>query len=275
MDVERSVAAHYAREGLETAILEALASAGRPTDPIDPADLAPLDEFHLGWAAITTELVRDLGFGPDAHVLDVGSGLGGPARHFARACGCRVSGVDLTEAFVGAAQELTRRTGQADRVAFRVASALELPFPDGTFDGAMLLHVGMNIADKAKLFAEVRRVLRPRAPFCVYDLMRTQDAPLPYPMPWAATEATSFVATPAAYRDLLSAAGFRIEAEKDRSAFVLARFAEMRARAETEGKPPVGLHLIMGTATQERLGNAMAAVQRGQLAPIEMIARAL
>src|SRR5690606_41797037 len=91
--------------------------------------------------------------------------VGGPARHVARACGCRVSGVDLTEAFVGAAQELTRRTGQAGRVAFRVASARELPFPDGTFDGAMLLHVGMNIADKAEPLAEVRRGRRARATF--------------------------------------------------------------------------------------------------------------
>src|SRR5262245_11654311 len=232
MDIERTVAAHYSREGLETTILDTLRGAGRPTDPIDPADLAPIDEFHFGWAAITAELARDFAFTPEMHVLDIGSGLGGPARHFARACGCRVTGVDLTEAYVVTANALSRRTRQADRVSFRVASALELPFPDASFDGATLMHVGMNIADKARLFGEARRVLRRGAAFGIYDLMRVSDGPLPYPMPWAATAETSFVESPAAYRRLLEAAGFRIEAETDRTAFGLELFAQMQAHAK-------------------------------------------
>jgi ubiquinone/menaquinone biosynthesis C-methylase UbiE len=275
MDIERQVAAHYAREGLEAAILDALQQAGRPIDPIDPADLAPIDEFHFGWAAVTTELAKDFAFTREMHVLDIGSGIGGPARHFARACGCRVTGVDLTEDYVAAAGALTRRCGLADRVSFQLASALDLPFADSSFDGATLMHVGMNIADKAKLFGEARRVLKRGAVFGVYDLMRVSDAPLPYPMPWAATAETSFVEPPATYRRLLSAAGFQIEAEKDRGPFGLERFAEMRARAERDGPSPLGMHVLVGQATQERLGNAIGAVQQGLITPIEMIARAV
>lgn len=275
MDLERNVAAHYARQNLEEAILEALQKAGRPVDPIDPADVAAIDEFHFGWAAVTAELAKDAAFTPQMHILDIGSGIGGPARHFARACGCRVTGVDLTEDFVAAANALTRRCGQADGVSFRVGSALALPFMAGTFDGATLMHVGMNIADKAKLFSEARRVLKSGAAFVVYDLMRLSEEPLPYPMPWAATTATSFVEPPAAYRSLLEASGFRIEAEKDHTAFGLEVFAAMRARAEAEGPPPLGPQLLIGPAAQERLANAIGAVQHGLIAPVEMLARAV
>jgi len=275
MELERQVAAHYGREGIEAAIIDALRNAGRPVDPLDPNDLATVDEFHFGWGPITTELAKDAGFTASMHVLDIGSGIGGPARHFARACGCRVTGVDLTEEFVAAAEALTRRCGQSDRVTFRTASALALPFADAAFDGATLMHVGMNIADKAKLFTEARRVLKRGGVFVVYDLMRVSDAPIPYPVPWAKTADTSFLEPPATYRRLLEAAGFRIEAEKDRAAFGLDLFAQMRAKAETEGPPPVSLQILMGAVTQESLGNAIGAVQQRLIAPVEMIGRAI
>lgn len=275
MDLERQVAAHYSRHGLEAAIINALREAGRPIDPLDPNDLAAMDEFHFGWGPVTAELAKDAGFTASMHILDIGSGIGGPARHFARACGCRVTGVDLTPDFVSAAEALTRRCGQADRVRFRTGSALALPFDDASFDGATLMHVGMNIADKAGLFSEARRVLKKGAAFVVYDLMRVGDAAPRYPTPWAATAETSFLEPTATYRRLLEVSGFRIESEKDRSAFGLKLFAEMRAKAESEGPPPVGLQLLIGATTQESLANAIGAVQQGVIAPVELIARAV
>jgi ubiquinone/menaquinone biosynthesis C-methylase UbiE len=275
MDVERQVAAHYARGGLEAAILDALMKAGKRVDPVDPADLAAVDEFHFGWAAVTEELCKDAGFAPEMHVLDIGAGIGGPARHFARACGCRVTGVDLTEEFVAAANALTRRCGLADRVSIQTGSALALPFRDAGFDGATLMHVGMNIADKVRLFSEARRVLKPGGVFVVYDVMRTDKGELPYPMPWAASAETSFVETPDVYRTLLEGARFRVEVEKNRRDFALALMAEARAKAEKEGASPLGIHVLVGPATPERMGNAFSSAERGLIAPIEMIARAV
>jgi len=275
MELERRVAAHYGRSNLEAHIVEALRTAGRPVDPIDPMDLAPIDEFHFGWAAVTAELAQNAGFKAPMHILDIGSGIGGPARHFARACGCRVTGVDLTAEFVDAANALTQRCGMADAVTFQQASALALPFADGAFDGATLMHVGMNIAAKDKLFAETRRVLKDGAVFVVYDLMRRSDAPLNFPMPWAATAETSFLETPGMYRRLLEAAGFRIESEKDHTASGLRLFAEMRARAEADGPPPLGPQLLIGPAMKDSLGNAIGAVQQGAIAPVELSARAV
>jgi ubiquinone/menaquinone biosynthesis C-methylase UbiE len=275
MDTERQVATHYTHGSLLMAILDALKQRGKDPERLTAMDLSTGDEFHLGALPATAALAKDLGLASGMHVLDVGCGIGGPARYFAEAHTCRVTGIDLTEEFVQVATELTRRCGLADLVTFRHGSALDLPFDDGSFDAATLIHVGMNIADKARLFEEVRRVLKPDALFCVYEVMRAGEGDLPYPMPWAQTSETSFVETPETYRRLLNAAGFKIEREQNRRAFVLDLAREMRAKIEKDGLPALNQHVLIGPAARERLGNVMATLERGTIAPVEMMARAV
>ena len=275
MNTEQQVARHYGRDGLERAILDARSASGKDIDKLVASDLSGVDELHLGWRAATIELARDLGLSQGMRVLDIGSGLGGPARYFAEAHGCRVTGVDLTEEYVRVADALTRRCGLADRVSFKQASALALPFADGAFDAAALIHVGMNIEDKGKLFAEVRRVLQPGARFGVYDVMRASDGEILYPVPWATTVDTSFVEPPQTYRRLLTAAGFELEKEHDRRDFSLKLWREMRENAAKHGAPSLGLHILMGPATPQRLGNVISALERGTIAPVELVARAV
>jgi SAM-dependent methyltransferase len=275
MDTETEVAKHYSHGSLEQAILSALTASGKDINKLVAADLSGADEFHLGWRAATIELAKGLDLKPGLHVLDVGSGIGGPARYFGDAHGCRVTGIDLTDEFVAVANALTRRCGLSGLVSFTQGSALAMPFADATFDAASLIHVGMNIADKAKLFAEVRRCLKPGARFGAYDIMRMDDGDIPYPMPWAASAATSFLETPETYRQLLIAAGFAIEAEHNRRGFALKLGREMRESAARNGAPPLGLHTLMGPATPQRLGNVMSTLERGTIAPVEMIARAV
>lgn len=272
MNTEQQVAEHYTHGSLQQVILDALKAMGKNPERFSAADLSTGDELHLGWVPATVALAKDLQLAPGMLVLDVGCGLGGPARYFAETHRCRVTGIDLTEEFVQVATELTRRCGLADLVSFRQGSALDLPFGGAAFDAATLIHVGMNIADKARVFDEVRRVLKPGGRFGVYDVMRAGPEPIIYPVPWAASEATSFVDPPARYRELLTKSGFRIENERDRSEFVQALAAEMRAEAAKSGTPPLGLHILMGPATPERLGNVMSALQRKAIAPVEIIA---
>jgi ubiquinone/menaquinone biosynthesis C-methylase UbiE len=274
MDTERKVAEHYTGGALLQTILDALKRMGKDPERFAAMDLSTGDEMHLGWLPATAALAKDLGLAPGMHVLDVGSGLGGPARYFAEAHRCRVTGIDLTEEFVRVAAELTRRCGLSDPVSFRQGSALELPFAAGTFDAATLIHVGMNIEDKARLFENVRRALKPGGLFGVYDVMRAAAGDLPYPMPWAQTGETSFVETPETYRRLLGAAGFQIEREENRRAFVLDLAREMRAKVEKDGLPALNQHALSGPAFRERLANVMATLDRGTIAPVEMIARA-
>ncbi|SFT85597.1 methyltransferase domain-containing protein [Mesorhizobium sp. YR577] len=273
MTTEEDVARHYSHGALERAILDALKTAGKDVDRLDPADLSGADEFHLGWLAATIDLANDLAISPGMKLLDVGAGIGGPARYFAEHHGCTVVGVDVTDEYVSVATSLTGRCGLADLVSFRQASALSLPFEDASFDRATLIHVGMNIGDKAGAFREVHRILKKGGVFGVYDIMNVSGEDLPYPMPWADTLETSFVEAPATYRNLLTKAGLMIVTEKNRRQMALTLGREMRENAAKNGAPPLSLHTLMGPATPQRLGNVMAALAAGSIAPIQMLAR--
>ncbi len=268
---EQAVAQNYSRGGLEQQILDVLTATGADLEHLDPDQLAPVDEFHIGGRAATVELVSQLDLRPGLRVLDVGSGLGGTARYLARQHAVEVTGLDLTMEYVQVAASLTRRVGLADLAAFRQGSAAELPFPDGSFDRACMLHVGMNIADKAALFAEVRRVLVPGGVFGVYDVMRVGPDDIAFPVPWAATAATSFLAEPTYYRELLAKAGLTLRSQRDRRDFALEFFREMSARTAQKGPPLLGLHIVMGPDAPLKIANMVDGLKRAVLAPTEMI----
>jgi SAM-dependent methyltransferase len=246
MDYEQKVARHYATGGLEEKILQALTTSGVDVSELKPADLAPVDEFHVGGRQATTNLAAQLDLRPGQHLLDVGSGLGGPSRYFAEIHGSRITGIDLTEDYVRTATALAARVGLGERVTYRQGSALDLPFAPGSFDGAYMLHVGMNIADKAALFKGIHRMLKPGGFFAVYDVMREGEGDLQFPLPWASVAEASFVDTAATYRQALGAAGFTLRAVNSRRDFALESFRQTRARMAEGGQPPaLGLHLVM------------------------------
>jgi ubiquinone/menaquinone biosynthesis C-methylase UbiE len=277
MKVEQSVARHYTHGSLEEAILKALTAAGKDPDRLAPADLAPVDEFHIGGRQATADLAAQVTFGAGLHLLDIGSGIGGASRFFAHERGCRVTGVDLTEEYVRVAEALARRVGLENRVSYRHGSALDLPFAPGTFDGAYMLHVGMNIDDKTKAFAEVRRVLKPGGSFAIYDVMRESgEGELSFPVPWATSPEASFVESAATYRRLLEGAGFAVEKERSRREFAIEFFRQMRARAtETGGPPPLGLQILMGASAPQKVANMIDNLERGLIAPTEIVSRAI
>jgi ubiquinone/menaquinone biosynthesis C-methylase UbiE len=274
MDTEAHVARQYSHGRLESAILDALRAAGKRPDALTTTDLSAIDELHLGGRTATVELARDIGLCPGLELFDIGAGLGGPARHFAEAHGCKVLGIDLNEEYVEVANALSSRCCLDDRVRFFQASALATPFPSERFDVATLLHVGMNIADKAALVAEVRRVLKPGGRFVVYDVMRLDNSTLPYPLPWSDGPGTSFVETPDTYRRLLETHGFGIERQRNQRDQALELGHTLRAHAAAHGVPPLGLHVVMGPTTPLRLANVMSMLERGSIAPIEIVARA-
>jgi SAM-dependent methyltransferase len=273
MDLDQNIAKHYAHGTLETAILGALAAAGKNPAMLTPADLAPVDEFHIGGRQATRELSAQLDLPRGARVLDVGSGLGGPSRYFSEERGWQVQGIDLTPEYVDVASRLSRRVGLGDTTAYRVASALALPFGDRTFDGAYMLHVGMNIADKRTAFAEVHRVLKPGGVFAIYDVMLEGDGDFTYPVPWSAGPETNYIASAETYRKELVAAGFSIAKERSRRDFALASFVQMRQRMAA-GPPTPGLQIAMGATAPQKVANMAGGVQRGLFAPVEIISLA-
>jgi len=275
--VEPGIARHYDIAGLEQRILAALADTGVDVAHLRAGDLEAVDEFHIGGIAATRELIGQMGLKPGAMLLDIGSGVGGPARFAANEAGADVTGIDLTQSYVDIATSLSKRTEMADRTHFVQGSALDMPFADAGFDAAMILHVGMNLPDKKKLMGEAARVLKPGGVFAVYDVMRLKDGALTYPLPWASDESMSFVATPDDYRSAATAAGFSVVAERRRGAFAVEFFAATRARmaaAQAEGKkPPPGVGLVMGEDDHTKIANVTAALARGILAPVELLLR--
>jgi len=204
-------------------------------------------------------------------LLDIGCGLGGAARYFAQEHGCRVSGIDLSPEYVNVTNALAERVGLGERVSCELGSALTLPFEPGSFDGAYMFHVGMNIENKSRLFAEVRRVLAPAGRFGIYDVMRLAAGDLSFPVPWASGPESSFVADAASYRRWLEAEGFEVLKERNRRDFALEVFAQMRARAAGPG--PLGLHLVMGANAAQKVKNMIGDISAGLIAPTELICR--
>jgi sarcosine/dimethylglycine N-methyltransferase len=260
-DVLDGVRDHYRTTGLTQRLKTALAALGPEDQRLTPQQLGALDQFHTRGLAATAELATLAGITAGMSVLDVGAGIGGPARFLAATYGCRVVGVDLSEPFVEAARYLTERTGLGGQVTFEVASALELPFGDRRFDRVLLQHVAMNIADRARLYREIRRVLRPGGRFATFDVVLNSGEPH-YPAPWARTPAASFLLTAAATREAIEGAGFRALAWQDDTEAAKAWIAQLRR----SGPPPSpNLGVVMGPDFAQLIANVGRDLMEGRL----------
>lgn len=271
-DIDGAIAQHYGDAGLLGRILAGLEAAGADLDNLRPENLAPVDEFHIGGRKATEHAIAKLSLKSGQRVLDVGCGIGGTTRYIAADIGCRVSGIDLTPEYIDVARDLADRTGLGGEVSYEVASALDMPFEPEIFDAAVTFHVAMNIHDRAALYAEVARVLKPGAAFCVYDVMKKNDEDLSFPVPWAQVPETSHVITPDETCNFLKGAGFEVDDVEDRTDFAL-EFFRQGMLASADGPPPLGLHLLMGPTGREKFQNALLNIELGRMAPVEIIAR--
>jgi len=272
-DLELAVSRHYGSCGVLERIRDALGAMRIDLDELRPEQLKPVDEFHIGGAEATAALLDRLDIRPDMAVLDIGSGVGGPARMIAQRYGCSVTGVDLTPEFVETARSLSEMVGMGRQVRFEVGSATALPLPDQSFDLALLLHVGMNIPDKPGIFREARRVLRDGGVFAVYEVMRVGEGELSFPVPWAETPDLSALDRPEAYRSAAEAAGFALQEEEDKRSIALDFFARVQAQAAGSAPSPLGLHNLMGPTVMQKTANMIAAIRAGTIAPVQMIFR--
>ena len=274
MSYDKSVSNHYSHGDLLNAIEAALPALGKTTENVTIEDLAPVDEFHIGGRLATDNLIGQLNFSEQSHVLDVGCGLGGATRYVATKYKNRVAGIDLTPEYIETGKALCSWLNLDSYITLVQGSALSMPFQDNMFDGGYMLHVGMNIEDKASLFSEIYRVLRPGSSFGVYDVMRQKDGELIYPVPWAADRNTSKLSTPDQYKQALINAGFAVSKENNRRDFAIEFFKQLRAKTEANGgPPPLGLHTLMQESTADKIKNMIDNIINGYIAPVEIIAQ--
>jgi SAM-dependent methyltransferase len=271
MAVEAEVARHYGTAGIAERILAALRAAHGPDAPVTVDALAPADHFHGRGVLATADLAEMLDPQPGERILDIGSGIGGPARWIAAKRGVHVTGVDLTPEFCTAARTLNDAAGLADRVQILDGSALALPVPDSAFDRAYSHNVVMNIADKAQFCREAFRALRPGGVFALACACAGPGGEAIFPVPWATTTAESFLATPEETRTALVAAGFEI---------VSFESADGRPQPSTPRLPPagagpaaLGIQLILGERIREMMANSTRNAAESRVTSIEVVAR--
>ena len=270
-EIESSTEAHYTRGDLGQSILTALKRMGKDLDALKPEDLAPVDEFHIRGREATLELAAVCHLNSGQRVLDVGCGLGGSARYLAATFGCRVTGLDLTKAYVETAAMLSERVGLAEKVEFHQGSALDMPFADGAFDLVWTEHAQMNIADKRRLYGEIFRVLKPGGRFVFHDILQGTGGEPHFPTPWAMVPCYSALIAPGDLRALLESLGYSVQAWQDKTAagreWSQARVAVLREK----GPPLLGVHTLLGADAMRILENNLRNLQENRIALVQAV----
>ncbi len=268
------VAQHYTSGDLLERLRKLMREDGVDPDHPSIEALAPYDHFHGRGLEATKELAASLKVGPDDHILDIGCGIGGPARYIAQQLGCRVSGIDLTAEFCDVASQLTGLVDIADRVSFQQANALSAPFEDEQFEAAYSMNVSMNIEDKNAFYREIHRLLKPGGWLVLSEVAKGPGPEPEYPTPWAETADTSFLATLSDTLRGLEDAGFNIIETRDTKAESKAFAERSRQVVESGGKPPHrAVSLIHGAKAAQISRNMSKASADGLVIPIEIICR--
>ncbi len=269
------VAQHYRGGGnLANQIADDLQAEGHDPSNLSPADFEALDEFHFRGRQATLELIAQMNLTTSLHVLDIGSGLGGVARTIADNVGCRVTGIDLTPDFCETATTISNWVGLKDKTEFRLGDATSLPFADGQFDAAITVHVAMNIPNKAKMYQEAHRVLKPGSVFAVYDILQGEGGPMYFPAPWAQDSSISHLAAPAEMETLLTDAGFTILNALDSTDDSLNWLKERVAAPAQDGPLPVTTRLLFRNTSLDMTRNQLRGMSERRMLTYSFICQA-
>ena len=260
----------YSTGASRQAIEQALVAAGKDLGHLRPEDLALLEDFHTMGRIATAQLADLVEISPDDEVLDAGSGIGGTARYLAGRSRCHVVAVDLTEEYCETARWLNQLAGLDDRICVRQADVTDLPFEDATFTLMFSQHVQMNVADKALLYQEARRVLAAGGRLALWDIAAGEHGEPDFPVPWADRPDYSHLTTPGGLRAAIEASGFQIEQWNDLTGHAAATMQTLLSLPPS----PIGLQAFVPNFAL-KANNLTAALADGRLRAVQGVARAV
>ena len=254
----------YNLSGLFEDIIKRLKDQGVDLNNISRSDIAGVDEFHLRGVEVTKELVAEFDF-KNLKVLDVGCGLGGPSRMLADEFNCKVSGIDMSHEYIRTARKLSEIIKLNGTTEFVQGDALELPYEDGLFDVVWTQHVQMNIEDKVKFYSEINRVLKNNGALIYYDIFKKNNEDVNYPVPWANNASISYLQTIANMDSILNNLGLSKTQTTDQTEGAIAFLHELFNKIKTNAQKKLGLNVLMGSSTKEKLGNVQKALETNKI----------
>ncbi len=254
----------YHLPGLFEEILDRLQEQGIDVNNITRSHISGVDELHVRGAEVSKELVGQFNIN-GLRVLDVGCGLGGPGRMLADEYNCHVSGIDMSHEFIRTAQKLSELVKINGTTDFVQGDALDLPYDNGSFDVVWTQHVQMNIENKKKFYSEINRVLKCGGSLIYYDIFKKNKEDVNYPVPWADDKSVSFLGTISKMENILKELGFSKTQTTDQSEMAIAFFNDAFEKMKIHGPPKLGLNVLMGVSTKEKLGNVLKGLEENKI----------
>lgn len=269
----QSVSDHWATEDVFAVILNAMRAAGINPATVSIEQLAPVDHFHARGFPATKELADVLPIKAGQRIVDIGCGIGGPARYLAKRFECHIDGVDITDPFVKAANQLTKLVGMESPVNCVHGDGQRLPYDPKSFDGGISQHVTMNVPDRGAFFGEAFRVLKPGAFFALTE-HGLGDGGEPYhPLPWSKDGSGAYLKRPTETVQILKREGFTEIEVTDTGQKYLEGYNKAIELAEKGETPTFAVHILLGKLAPQIVRNAARNIEEGRTHPVQIICR--
>jgi len=270
LNYEEAINAQYGQSDLDKKILAIFEGEGLDTARLAQDVLAPIEELHLRGRSATMELAKEVGLNESMRVLDIGCGIGGPARTLASEFECHVIGLELCEEYCHATEIINDRVGLSNKIEIRQGNALNMPFDNAIFDIVFMQHVLMNIENKERLLSQTKRVLRPKGRLALNTICTGSITPIHFPVIWANNPDISFLLTASELRQLISNSGFKELSWKDETEKTLEEIQRARSKPRSKNPQPISLSLIVSDPST-KWRNIVSNLKEGRIVVIQGI----